>query len=967
MPDHPNRLAWRATLTYAGVGLAWIFGADWLLGLWLPEGAADHPRWSVVKELLFVALSTGLLVWIIRGGLRRVLQAETALRKQEERWRLAIEGVGDGMWDTDAVTGRSYFSPQWLRRLGYTAEDFQGSMREWLELVHPDDRPRVEQAVRQYFADGTENYRCEFRLRTRDGGYRWILSRGRGVEQDETGRVTRVIGTYTDITERKHTEAELVEAADRYRDLFEANPNPMWIYDSESFAILAVNDSAVEHYGYSREQFLAMSVFDLRPPDEAERLRARVIERGRDVQRAGLWRHRLADGSVIVVEVTSQPLRWEKRPARVVMIRDITKQEAARHETETSQQRFRAIFQSANDAIFIASASARVTDCNDSALELFRTTRDEIVDQRVVRFFPPLQPDGSRSVHSAIAVLREVKNRPCGPLEWTLRRPDGSCFDCEVTVSALRTDHDEGYVLVVRDLTERRRATQQLQLLHAALRAAPTGWVITDARGRIEWVNPAFTRLTGYPAHEVIGRTPQLLRSGHHSREFYVRMWETIERGDVWEGDLHNRRKDGTLYEEHMIIAPVRDGVGNITHYVAMKHDITVERHLEQQLSRAQRLESIGMLASGIAHDLNNVLTPILLCVEFLKVEFPGDHAAAKLNLIAQAAQRGAGIVRQVLTFARGVEGERTTLQPALVLKEIGQLARETLPRNIEVRIHGVREEGMLVEGDVTQLHQALLNLVVNARDAMPLGGELTLRCRDVVLDEMRARRNALAPGAYVELSVSDTGTGIPEEALEKIFDPFFSTKPRGKGTGLGLSTVYGIVRGHDGAIEVVSQWGAGSTFSLLLPAVNNPARSSEAAAGQPVQLEGRGRLMLVVDDEESIRGLVAHILRRRGFVIVEAADGVEGLARFRSRPGKWAGAITDMMMPRMDGMALSLELRAIDPELPIIGMSGMVDDPEATEAGSVKIDPVIVSTILPKPFREQELLTQLARALREA
>lgn len=961
--SHP--VARRITVIYAGVALLWILATDFAVEGWFIKLETGHRLIHFAQGMLFVAISAGVLHALVRWGLERLGRAEATIREREQYLRLALAASGDAVWEVDLTTGRAVFPAEWLAKLGLAEAEIDGRWANWLARVHLEDRPHVERALAEHVADPSGNYCCEFRTGTKEGEWRWILSRGRIVDFDAAGNARRMLGTHTDITTRKQAEQEALESADRYRDLFEANPNPMWIYNPETFAMLAVNDVAIRRYGYSREEFLAMTVFDLRPPEDAERFRACVQERGLAPQIAGLWRHRLADGTIILAEVTSQPLRWQGCPARVVMARDVTQQEAARRELAENQRKFSAIFQSANDAIFIASSHTRITDCNERALELFRATGEQMIGQRVSKFFPPKQPDGSDSVSAALRVLQAARQHRLAPIEWTLRRPDGTCFECEVTVSPLRVSGNEGYVLVVRDLTERRKAVQQLQLLHAALRATPTGCLITDHEGRIEWVNPAFTRLSGYSAEEVMGRNPRMLNSGLHSREFYAALWATISRGEVWSGEVRNKRRDGTIYDEQMVIAPVRDGLGAITHYVALKHDITVERSLEQQLSRAQRLESIGMLASGIAHDLNNVLTPILLCTEFLKLDFPTEAAAAKFNLIAQAAQRGAGIVRQVLTFARGVEGERTVLDPTLVLKEIGQLARETLPRNIEVSIEGVRQEGLLIEGDVTQMHQALLNLVVNARDAMPFGGKLTLRRTDVQLDELRARRNAIAPGRYVELAVMDTGTGIPEEALEKIFDPFFSTKPRGKGTGLGLSTVYGIVRGHGGAVEVSTQWGSGSTFALLLPALANPALG-ERQNGAPVHLQGEGRWMLVVDDEEAIRQLVAHILRRRGFVVVEACDGAEGLARFRSRPGKWAGAVTDMMMPRMDGMALSLELRAIDPTLPIIGMSGMIDDPDATEAGSVKIDPSVLSAMLPKPFCEQELLAALAGALGE-
>ncbi|MBA3850591.1 MAG: hypothetical protein C0502_11460, partial [Opitutus sp.] len=471
------------------------------------------------------------------------------------------------------------------------------------------------------------------------------------------------------------------------------------------------------------------------------------------------------------------------------------------------------------------------------------------------------------------------------------------------------------------------------------------------------------TKLTGHTAEELIGQNPRLFRSAQQDAAFYRQMWETITRGDVWSGELQNRRKDGTLYHERMTIAPVRTGRGAITHFVAVKEDITDERHLEQQLARAQRLESIGLLASGIAHDLNNVLTPILLSVELLKSGYPPPQTSDRLTLIAQSAQRGAAIVKQVLTFARGIDGERTTLQPRYVVKEVAQLAEETFPRNIELRVEAGRDVSPVL-GNITQLHQVLLNLAVNARDAMPGGGRLVFGLRDTKVDEARARRiGRIEPGDYVELSVTDTGTGITDDVLERMFEPFFTTKPRGKGTGLGLSTVYGIMRSHGGGIEVQTVLGRGTTFRLLLPVPRQVPETAPCAAPAS-ELRGAGRLLLLVDDEEPIRVAGEQILRRWGFEVVPAADGVEALQLFQLHPCDFALALVDQMMPRMNGVALIRQLRDLAPALKIISSTGLSAEPGTEQQEAEELARLGVRTRLPKPYTSAELLEALRREL---
>jgi PAS domain S-box-containing protein len=514
-------------------------------------------------------------------------------------------------------------------------------------------------------------------------------------------------------------------------------------------------------------------------------------------------------------------------------------------------------------------------------------------------------------------------------------------------------------LILVTDETASRRTRENLKLMETAVQAAPVGWVVTDPEGLIQWVNPGFTALTGYAAEEVIGQNPRVLKSGRHRPEFYAAMWATIKRGEVWTGEMFNQRKDGVQYHERMTIAPVRGEDDTIAHYVAIKQDITGEKQLEQQLARAQRLESIGMLASGIAHDLNNIFAPILLSLELLKLKYPMADARRMLDTIESAGQRGAGIVRQVLTFARGIEGERTEVQPKYLVKEMAQILGETLPRNIRVETQLAARLSPVL-GDATQLHQVLLNLAINARDAMPVGGRLVLGAGDVLVDDSRAARNPpLKPGLCVAFTVADTGSGIPPEVLERMFEPFFTTKPIGKGTGLGLSTVYGIVRSHGGAVEVKTTVGEGTEFCVLLPAMPRTVSEPEAVKPGPGTMLGAGRRILVVDDEETIRIVTAAALQRHGFVVETAEDGAEGLGKFLQR-SDFAAVVTDLMMPRMNGYEMAREIRRHDPRVPILASSGMTGDSAATqpEAGLAALG---IKTLLLKPYAEGDLLRALA------
>ncbi len=949
---------WRYAAAYGLLATGWIVFSD----LWLDARTGVrglHFGWDTAKGIAFVGVTTALLFLLLKRLTARLAAAEAQYIRQEARWRQALDGVGDGLWDWSVQTSDVYFSPALERMLGYAPGEFRSHVSEWEARVHPDDLPGVRAKLDLHLSGATAAYSCETRIRRKDGSYAWVLDRGVVVERDAEGRPLRMIGTHHDITARSELKQQLAEQAVRYQALFEQSPNPMWIFDAETRDILAVNDCAVAHYGYPREQFVGMNIAALRPPQDLPLLLDHLGKPRRKVQASGPWRHLRANGEIIWVDILAHAIVWEGRPARVVVAHDVTARQRVAQAIEESEERFRAIFHSANDAIFTTDEQFAVASANSRAVELLQTKRENLLGRRLAEFFPTHQPDGAESLPKANAILERMWRERVPAFEWRLQRPDGSHVETEITLNGLTHNGRRSVVVVARDITERQRAHRELQLLHAALQATPAGIVVTNAAGAIEWVNPAFTNLTGYSLAEAQGQNPRMLRSGQHDDVFYRRMWETILRGEVWSGDVQNRRKDGTVYFERMTIAPVRNSAGAITNFVAVKDDITNERRLEQQLARSQRLESVGMLASGIAHDLNNVLTPIVLSIELLRAERQLPPATvARLNLVAQAAQRGANIVKQVLTFARGVEGERTVVQPRYLLKEVAQLAQETFPRIIEVSVDAGRDLPA-IRGDITQLHQVLLNLAVNARDAMPRGGRLVFSARLTQVDATRAAAlSRIAPGAYVELAVTDTGTGIPDEVLEHMFEPFFTTKPRGNGTGLGLSTVYGLVRSHEGTVEVDTALGRGTTFRVLLPAVTVDA-AAVAEPSVPVVPSGAGRRVLVVDDEEPIRTVLDQLLRRRGFQVVTAADGVEALQIFRLLPAAYQFAIVDLVMPRMRGAALIQELRALAPNLKIVCSSGYADE-KGDGGEALSLADLGVAVFLPKPFGEEELFKAL-------
>jgi PAS domain S-box-containing protein len=504
---------------------------------------------------------------------------------------------------------------------------------------------------------------------------------------------------------------------------------------------------------------------------------------------------------------------------------------------------------------------------------------------------------------------------------------------------------------------------EQLRKLSRAVEQSPVLILITDSAGRIEYVNPKFEQVTGYRAEEVLGKNPRILKSGETSPEEYRQLWQTILSGRQWRGEFHNRRRSGELYWESVSISPIRDASGATTHFVGVKEDLTEKKLLESKFLRAQRLESIGSLASGIAHDLNNIIAPIMMSAQMIQSDDdPASHHEFAQTILISA-QRAAGVIKQLLGFARGQQGRKQMVQVRHLLRETGQIARETFPRSIKIE-ETCAADLWMVEADATQLHQVLLNLSVNARDAMPEGGKLILDASNIVVDSQFVARNPGAiQGRYVRIQVEDTGTGMPESVREHIFESFFTTKLEGQGTGLGLTTVLGIVKSHRGFITFATSVGKGTSFQVYLPAIPEQELAPEEIETQHPLLRGRREWILVVDDELTICSIVQRSLERHNYNVVVAHNGIEALALFFARKTEVHAVVTDYMMPDMDGLTLCRTLRTLSPQTPVVVSSGGLHGEASSEVVRAFED-LGVRNVLHKPYDTGALLEALAAVL---
>ena len=596
--------------------------------------------------------------------------------------------------------------------------------------------------------------------------------------------------------------------------------------------------------------------------------------------------------------------------------------------------------------------NGRVTYANQAVLDLLDgPSPDTVVGKCIFNF---VHPDYRQFMEERFEQL--IKGRDQDTAIVQLVTPKGQVKDVEIDSTSFIFSEQTGFICMLRDVTDilRQEATQRR--LVTAIEQANESVIITDQAGIVEYVNPAFTRTSGYTKEEIIGKNPRILRSGKHDISFYRSMWRTITSGRVWQGRIINRRKDGTLFTEMATISPVRDVTGKITHYVAVNRDVSHEVELESKLRQAQKMEAIGTLAGGIAHDFNNILGAILGFTDMALLQIdPSSPLHDTLLHIRKGGKRAADLVQQILTFSRQSSAEKKPIMVAPLIKESLQLLRASLPSTI--RIHQeITAEDALVLADATQLQQIVINLCTNAFQAMrDLGGELTVRLDRIKTRDCQ-RESHMGQDSCLQLTVSDTGIGIEPAVAERIFDPFFTTKEPGEGTGMGLSVVHGIVSDLGGEIFIDSTPGQGATFTVLLPiAQPAPETSDQIISPLPMGTEH----VLVVDDEEDILTTSRMMLAHLGYQVTTFNSSVEALEKLKSGEIICDLVVTDQTMPDLTGLELAREIQRICPGLPVIlctGYSDKVNEESIRRVGAVGL--------LMKPVELRDLAILVRRVL---
>lgn len=1039
----------------------------------------------------------------------KLRKAEAELARREKYFRTLTENSLDVLSIVNREGIYTYVSPSIERTLGWKPDELLG--QNSFTRVHPGDLPRLMEAFQNLLDYPQRAARIECRQQHKNGSWVHLELFARNEFQDPD--IQGIVAHARDVTDRWRAEEELRHSEKQYRLLFQENPNPMWVFDMESLAILEVNEAAVQHYGYPRDEFLKMTMANLRVPEKngSSKGLSERLELPEKNTHGHIWRHRRKSGDIIEVDVIWSPMAFQGHFSALALATDVTERRRAEHrnlifsklshrlstvrtaaeaaqiiseaadalfewdnftldlynaarseiislltvtvaegrrvadlapgkkslddltrrvisagpelvsggdslghfacgmlaplrrgaqvigllwvqsrrpgaytrrDLETlemlagecggalervrveealheSQRRFRDLFENSPDAIFVDDLKGNVLDVNLAASLLQGVSREELIGKNTIEdHVPPHRRDEMRRDFERLAAGKISR------VESESLIAGGRVTPVEIRANVVQYDGKPALLMHVRDVTERRATQTALQssetLFRSVWDSSADGMRLTDENGIIVAVNNAFCKLVGLTQDELVGKTFTIIYAAtedalemmENYRSNYLNH-EVKETGE-YHYTLHNGR--AIILEVHNSFIELH-GQPQLT--LSLFRDITAQRRLEEQFRQAQKMEAIGQLAGGVAHDFNNILTVIQGHASLLATARLGELEEKSANQIVQAASRAAGLTRQLLTFSRRQLIQPKRLDMNKIVGHMTNMLGRLLGEDITLQLNYCQTPP-IVEADAGMMEQILLNLAVNARDAMPKGGQLSIR---ITLMEVDAKYIARQPdarsGDFVCISVSDTGTGIVPENLPRIFEPFFTTKEVGKGTGLGLATVYGIVKQHQGWIELDSHVDRGTTFRIYIPRVT----TEQAPVEKPttaITVRGGNETILLVEDEKPVRELVARVLERYGYKIFQAETGPEALDVWKSNRRDIKLVLTDLVMPNnMNGRELAERMWAETPDLKVIFTSGYSADIVGKD---FKLEPEL--NFLQKPYQPQALALTIRRCL---
>lgn len=923
-----------------------IHGTSWVL---VNKIAASEVAAETRRHLLAISALAALVILFAGASLgygRRRFQAqlyknlyrlERKERAAQEEFRTTLYSIGDAVIAASISGAVTRMNPVAEELTGWSESEAVGRpLSEVFRIVSEENRSEVENPVDRVLKEGAVVGLANHTVLISRNGTEYPIADSGAPIRNEEGEIIGVVLVFSDQTREREAERALRETEEAQRAMIDCSPLALYSFDVEG-RILKWNRSAEKIFGWTEAEVVGKPVPNV-PEDDRGTFTALVekVMSGETIRGIEVTRRR-KDGSPVEVRINAAPIRDDAGRIVAVMgaVEDVTEKKAAEAAVRESER----FAQSALDAL---SSSLAILDETGVIIAVNRTWREfarqntpsdlefdsfdfanylEVCDRAAERG----SSDAREMARGIRAVIQGETDR--FSLEYACHSPSEKRWFL-VRVTRFVGDGPVRVVVNHENITDRKLSDQQLHLQSAALNAAANSIIITDREGNIEWVNPAFVEMTGYSLEEAMGRTTtDLIGSGEHDQAFYDEMWSTIRSGDTWAGEFVNRRKNGEHYHEENVITPVKNEQGELTHFVAVKQDVTDRKRLQAQFFQAQKMEAVGRLAGGVAHDFNNMLGVIIGGVELALMDLPEDSPIRKdLEDVKVAAERSADLTQQLLAFAR-----QQTIAPRLMdLNEAVGSTLKMLGRLIGEDIDLLWKPGKdlwFVRMDPVQIDQILANLAVNARDAILGVGKMTIETCNVSIDEGYCEDNpGFLPGRYVRIGVSDNGAGMPPEVVARVFDPFFTTKPSGQGTGLGLATVYGIVKQNNGFINVYSEVGKGTTFKIYLPAVE----VGEIGTGAPTTAAAPPRgseTILVVEDQEALLNLVKRMLVPLGYTVLTAATPQEAIEMVEKFGNGIHLLMTDVIMPDMSGRDVYERLVEQLPGLKCLYMSGYTAD----------------------------------------
>ncbi len=936
------------------LGLLEVLRRVWKTGAteYYPVKLYEDGKIKAWREHFIYKLPSGEIVVVCSDDTQR-RRAEDAVKESEERFRRSfLQAPFPIMIHTEKGTILQ-INKAWTDLSGYTPEELP-DIETWFQKAYgkkPDTQKYVFQQL-QHTVDEGEHF-----ISTRSGSKRLWSFRSAPLGPLPDGRLA-VITTATDVTERRRAEDALRENNDRFRAIAESSPDAIISADNRG-SIIFWNRAARRIFGYTEEEVLGRSV-QIVVPDRFKQsdnasfqnfLKAGIETDAISVQQIS---GRKKDGTEIPIEFSMSSWKIGEEFFFNAIIRDISERKQAEAALRQSEERFRSIVESIFDALFTTDSSGKIVFWSKSARRMYGYTSEEILGRPVQVLLPErMRQDDEDAMKKFFRTGILTHNGRT--IDAPNLRKDGTEFMGEQSMSCWNMGGKTFITAIVRDISERRRTEEDRARLSSAVEQATEAIIIMDPGGNIQYTNPASDNIIGYKCEEMIGRNPFKIKNAPDEPFFYQKIWDTLSRGRAWNGQMKNRKADGSTGTLEVTISPILDQGGTITNHIFIGRDVTHEKSLEKRLRQAQKMEAIGTLAGGIAHDFNNILAAIIGYAEMGLYDKNVERRDLDFcfEQILIAGERARDLVNKILAFSSNREKKVQKIRVSSIINETLELLRASIPKTISINKHVTTGEDTII-ADSTQVHQVLMNLCTNAAQAMRDKKAVLTITLDTA--SISTRIPDLEPGTYLRLSVQDTGTGMDAAIIDRIFDPFFTTKGPAEGTGMGLSVAHGIVKSLGGTITVESELGKGSTFHVYIPPAEGaiPGKKHKSV-GKPI---GGTENILFVDDEGAIVTLAEKMLSSLGYAVTAFTKSTEALETFKARPDAFDLVITDQTMPDLTGLELAREMLRIRPDLPIILCTGYSHSITPRKAVSLGIKKLIM-----KPIKR----STMAKAIRNA